>query len=287
MGVEDLNFIGSLEKSFSFLHNLHKDLEDDKLGARESKIICIKWKQKRIELYRALSVLLQGKSQTCFYDLGKEAKEDWKYIESFKQLTLLAGYFGTFCPPEIQMFQKALRSETLVAFSETDWRIILSFPFQPAVQPSVHPLVHAQKFSVGLQTACLGLLIWHLTRATQWWMELAVEKELLRKERFWNSCCNDVWGGSPEREQLVSRNAGLLDSTVFSRGEARRASWQYAFLIPWVWRCWKWLYFGDGSCHAFTDVDLGLQLPTQHYCSNFPCRSLTVVAQMLSADPNL
>lgn len=70
----------------------------------------------KVELYRICYILLQGNSQTCFYSLGKEAKDDWKYTESFKQLILLGGYTGTFYPPGIQMFQKIPRSETVVGF---------------------------------------------------------------------------------------------------------------------------------------------------------------------------
>lgn len=72
--------------------------------------------KKKVELYRIHCILLQGNSQTCFYNLGKEAREDWKYTESFKQLILLGGYTGTFYPPGFQMFQKMPRSETLVGF---------------------------------------------------------------------------------------------------------------------------------------------------------------------------
>ena len=51
-------------------------------------------------------------------------------------------------------------------------------------------------------------------------MELADEKEHPEEE---TACCsNDVWGGTPEREQFVSRNAVLLDNTVFFREKVRR-----------------------------------------------------------------
>lgn len=229
---------------------------------------------------------VQGNSQTCFYNLGKEAKEDWKYTESFKQLILLGGYFGTFYPPEIHVSENTQKWNTRSFLGN---RVTsCSLLSLPACCQAVRPPSSARTEVLGRtadslpQAVDLRSYTSHTRR-----MELAVEKEHLRKGRLWSSCCNDVWGGSPEREQWVSRNAGLLGSTVLFRGEARRASWQYAFLIPCVRRCWKWLYFGDGSRHAFTDLDLGLQLPTQHYCSNFPFRSLTVAAQMLGADPNL
>lgn len=69
-----------------------------------------------MELYRIHYILFQGNSHSCFYNLGKEAKEDWKYTESFKQLISPGGYAGTFHPPAIQMFQKIPGRETLAGF---------------------------------------------------------------------------------------------------------------------------------------------------------------------------
>lgn len=168
------------------------------------------------------------------------------------------------------------------------WRIILVFPFQPAVKPSMQPLVEACKFSVVLQTACLGLLILHRAQAVPRWMESAAEKEHPEEANVCcSNSCNDACGGTPEREQSVSRRAVLRDNAVFFREEVRRAFWQSALLIAWVQRCWTWLDFSDGWCHAFADSDLVLQLPTQRFCSSFALRTLTAAAQLLGAEPNL
>lgn len=59
-------------------------------------------------------------------------------------------------------------------------------PFQTAVKPSTLPPVHAWKFSVVLQPACLRLRISDLTECTQESLELAAEKEHPEEE---TACC--------------------------------------------------------------------------------------------------
>lgn len=82
-------------------------------------------------------------------------------------------------------------------------------PFQTAVKPSTLPPVHAWKFSVVLQTACLRLRISDLTKCTQESLELAAEKEHPEEE---TACCRS-WVALLKQNLL--RTVMQLDNAVF------------------------------------------------------------------------